>query len=97
MRVRIDLRLCLAGLVVLLICGALARAAEGGGASRKGRSAGAQVTADAMQLLQANCVSCHNADKAKGGLRLTSRSTLLKGRDQIEMCRNCSEGTKVWG
>ena len=25
------------------------------------------------------------------------RSSLLKGRDQIEMCRNCSEGTKVWG
>ena len=25
------------------------------------------------------------------------RSTLLKGRDQIEMCRNCSEGTQVWG
>ena len=25
------------------------------------------------------------------------RGSLLKGRDQIEMCRNCSEGTKVWG
>ena len=25
------------------------------------------------------------------------RNSLLKGRDQIEMCRNCSEGTKVWG
>ena len=25
------------------------------------------------------------------------RASLLKGRDQIEMCRNCSEGTKVWG
>ncbi|WP_426489736.1 SPASM domain-containing protein [Hymenobacter sp. 102] len=25
------------------------------------------------------------------------RSALLKGRDQIEMCRNCTEGTKVWG
>lgn len=24
------------------------------------------------------------------------RSTLLKGRDQIEMCKNCSEGTKIW-
>jgi len=25
------------------------------------------------------------------------RNSLLRGRDQIEMCRNCSEGTKVWG
>ena len=25
------------------------------------------------------------------------RATLLKGRDQIEMCRNCTEGTRVWG
>jgi radical SAM protein with 4Fe4S-binding SPASM domain len=25
------------------------------------------------------------------------RASLLKGRDQIEMCRNCTEGTRVWG
>ncbi|MDO7875037.1 SPASM domain-containing protein [Hymenobacter sp. ASUV-10] len=25
------------------------------------------------------------------------RKALLKGRDQVEMCRNCTEGTKVWG
>lgn len=25
------------------------------------------------------------------------RKTLLKSRDEIEMCKNCSEGTKVWG
>ena len=24
------------------------------------------------------------------------RKQLLKGRDQIEMCRNCSEGTRIW-
>jgi radical SAM protein with 4Fe4S-binding SPASM domain len=24
------------------------------------------------------------------------RKTLIKGRDQIEICKNCSEGTKVW-
>lgn len=24
------------------------------------------------------------------------RSSLLKGRDQIEICKNCTEGTKVW-
>ncbi|WP_400192884.1 SPASM domain-containing protein [Hymenobacter sp. B81] len=25
------------------------------------------------------------------------RKALLKGRDQVEMCRNCTEGTRVWG
>ncbi|GAB2944668.1 hypothetical protein GCM10027048_06950 [Hymenobacter coalescens] len=25
------------------------------------------------------------------------RRALLKGRDQVEMCRNCTEGTRVWG
>ena len=25
------------------------------------------------------------------------RNTLLKSRDEIEMCKNCTEGTKVWG
>ena len=25
------------------------------------------------------------------------RKALLKGRDQIEICKNCTEGTKVWG
>lgn len=27
---------------------------------------------------------------------LNFRTTLLKGRSEIEMCRNCTEGTKVW-
>lgn len=27
----------------------------------------------------------------------TFRRQLLKGRDQIDICQNCSEGTKVWG
>ena len=25
------------------------------------------------------------------------RSQLMRGRKEIEICRNCSEGTKVWG
>jgi radical SAM protein with 4Fe4S-binding SPASM domain len=25
------------------------------------------------------------------------RQTLLQSRDQVEMCRNCTEGTQVWG
>ena len=27
----------------------------------------------------------------------TFRNTLLKSRNDIEMCKNCTEGTKVWG
>src|SRR6188768_2838562 len=39
------------------------------------------LTRDAMQLLKAECFSCHNEKKQKGGLVLTSREALLKGSD----------------
>lgn len=32
-----------------------------------------------MGLLKANCISCHNAEKAKGGLSLETREAALKG------------------
>src|SRR5262245_7453518 len=32
-------------------------------------------------LLSSRCVSCHSAEKQKGGLRLDSRAALLKGGD----------------
>lgn len=35
-----------------------------------------------MQLLKAECASCHNPEKKKGGLVLTSRETLLKGGEE---------------
>ena len=34
-----------------------------------------------MRLLYANCLSCHNAEKHKGGLELSSRTAALKGRE----------------
>ena len=34
---------------------------------------------EAMRLLRANCVSCHNDEKQKGGLVLTSREAMMKG------------------
>ncbi len=40
------------------------------------------VTAAAMQLLSANCLSCHNAEKHKGGLDLSHRAGLLKGGEE---------------
>ena len=38
-------------------------------------------TPEAMVLLKANCFSCHNPDKEKGGLDLTSREAILAGGD----------------
>ena len=39
-------------------------------------------TAAAMQLLRNNCISCHNAEKHKSGLLLTSRDAALKGGEE---------------
>jgi WD40 repeat protein len=38
-------------------------------------------TERAMRLLYANCLSCHNTEKHKGGLELTSRAAALRGGD----------------
>jgi hypothetical protein len=38
-------------------------------------------SAMAMRLIRANCLSCHNEEKSKGGLKLTSREAMLKGGD----------------
>ncbi|HEY2953161.1 MAG TPA: c-type cytochrome domain-containing protein, partial [Verrucomicrobiae bacterium] len=57
-------------LVALVLCGScvLARAADKSSAA-----------APAMTILRANCLSCHNDEKHKGGLRLTTREQALKG------------------
>jgi WD40 repeat protein len=39
-------------------------------------------TPEAMVLLKANCFSCHNPEKEKGGLDLTTRAGLLRGSDE---------------
>lgn len=41
-----------------------------------------KTPAEAMRLLQRNCLSCHNPEKHKGGLDLTARSSALKGGDE---------------
>src|SRR2546425_5866233 len=38
-------------------------------------------TPQAMVILKANCFGCHNPEKKKGGLVLTSRKDLLKGSE----------------
>lgn len=40
---------------------------------------GGRVAADAMGILRDNCVSCHNAEKHKGGLMLMSQKGLADG------------------
>ena len=40
------------------------------------------TTRAAMRLLKAECFSCHNTEKKKGGLVLTSRERLLEGGDE---------------
>jgi WD40 repeat protein len=46
-----------------------------------GAEAGARVAPQAMVLLKANCFGCHNEEKKKGGLLLTSRNAMLKGSE----------------
>ncbi|MBM3833965.1 MAG: DUF1553 domain-containing protein [Verrucomicrobia bacterium] len=41
----------------------------------------ANPTAEAMRILGKNCLSCHNDEKKKGGLTLSSREALLQGGD----------------
>jgi WD40 repeat protein len=37
---------------------------------------------EAMQVLRTECFACHNEEKKKGGLVLTSRAALIKGGDE---------------
>lgn len=64
---------CLTVAMVLVVLG-LAMAAEG--ADEPGGAAAA------MQVLKRNCVSCHNEEKRKGGLNLSTRDAMLKGGDE---------------
>jgi mono/diheme cytochrome c family protein len=41
----------------------------------------AKINPQAMVILKGNCFGCHNEEKKKGGLLLTSRKNLLKGSE----------------
>jgi WD40 repeat protein len=45
-------------------------------------SASSELTRDALVILKNDCSGCHNAEKHKGGLDLSSREALLKGGDE---------------
>ncbi len=49
------------------------------GAALGGESPGEHFAGRVRPLLEARCVSCHGAEKVKGGLRLDSREAVLKG------------------
>ncbi len=57
---------------LLLFCVTAANAASPLASSRIG-------TPEAMSLLKANCFACHNDEKKKGGLVLTTREAMLRG------------------
>ncbi len=67
--------ICLGGMIV--------GAADAPQANSKatGKPDSNQTTERAMRLLSANCFSCHNAEKEKGGLQLLTRAGALKGGD----------------
>ena len=46
-----------------------------------GVAQGADLAAPAMRILKANCVSCHDAEKRKGGLDLGTREAMMVGGD----------------
>src|SRR6185503_14818129 len=50
--------------------------------SRNGQPSGTAAAREALATLKAECFACHNAEKKKGGLVLTSREALLKGNDE---------------
>jgi mono/diheme cytochrome c family protein len=52
-----------------------------GGAPRAASASSDGANVAAMRLLKAECFSCHNQEKKKGGLVLTSRERLLEGGD----------------
>lgn len=52
---------------------------SGLGAADRQAGSGKTGPAAAMRVLKANCLSCHNAEKRKGGLALHSREALLTG------------------
>ena len=65
----------LCGVLYLLVLLALSARAENSSDGLLSPAAGA------MRVLHSNCLSCHNPEKEKGGLDLTTREGLLRGGD----------------
>lgn len=71
-------------LLIVTLCSALASAslaAASDGAGQTTRPAVSDVTTTALRLLKQECFGCHNPEKHKGGLVLTSRDAAIRGND----------------
>ena len=66
-------------LLLLLWPGALSQAHGATEAAPSSAAASPALALPAVRLLKAECSSCHNEEKKKGGLRLTSHEGALKG------------------
>lgn len=66
---------------ILGVMSVLATAVALGAGKRSGKNSAPDTTQRAMDLLRDQCLSCHNAEKNKGGLSFHTRSALLKGGD----------------
>src|SRR5881396_849929 len=77
------LKRCWSSLAVLLCVGGLCIAARCIAAAPRveARQPSGIVSRKAMEVLKAECFACHNEEKKKGRLVLTSREALLKGND----------------
>src|SRR6266516_1532223 len=73
------LKRCWSILVVLLSVGGWCIGAAPRAEARQ--PSGMPVSRKAMEVLKAECFACHNEEKKKGRLVLTSREALLKGND----------------
>ena len=65
----------------LALAAAALFAFAGMGAPARAAAGEADPAPEAMRLLKSNCFSCHNDQKKKGGLVMTSRDALLRGGD----------------
>ena len=78
LRTKSFVRAFLLVLAILMYSLPRSRAVDNSSARRKTDNS----TAQAMSVLRVNCLkNCHNDEKKKGGLRLTSRENALKGSD----------------
>src|SRR6185436_13514183 len=63
--------------IFLLVCSCVSL----GAAEKSSFFSKAGTPVPAMRIIRANCLSCHNDEKKKGGLRLTTRENDLKGSE----------------
>ena len=72
-------RLAVAAILSVALCSAVGRCSGAANVAESRNPIRSDVPRKAMEVLKAECFGCHNEEKKKGGLILTSRELLLKG------------------